>query len=157
MCCVSILLEYGAFRYYSGGDLTSDTAYGRFPWHDIESPVANAAGPVSVAVANHHGYFDACGPSAVRALQPRAWVLPTWHASHPAMNVMANLFSRELYPGDRSIFATGMTSEALLTTDRFSSNLASSDGHVVVRVPSGGREFSVHVISRHFSHGSILS
>ena len=147
MCCVSTRIEYGAFRYYSGGDLTCDTTYGRFPWHDIESPVANAVGPVSVAVANHHGYFDACGPSAVRTLKPRVWVLPTWHASHPAMNVMANLFSKDLYPGDRFVFATSMTPEALLTTERFSSSLSSSDGHVVIRVPAGGRDFSVYIIN----------
>jgi L-ascorbate metabolism protein UlaG (beta-lactamase superfamily) len=156
MCCASVLLQYGAFRYYSGGDLTCDTSYGRFPWHDIESPVAQAAGPVSVAVANHHGYFDACGPAFVRALQPRVWVVPTWHASHPAMNVIANLFSKDLYPGERSVFATGMTPEALLTTERFSSSLSSSDGHVVVRVAPGDRTFSVHVISAHDESGTVV-
>lgn len=156
MCCASIRLEYGAFRYYSGGDLTCDTDYGRFPWHDIESPVAQAACPVSVAVANHHGYFDACGPAFVRALRPRVWIIPTWHASHPAMNVMANLFSKELYPGERSVFATGMTPEALLTTERFSGSLSSSDGHVVVRVPVGGSAFSVHVISARDESGTVV-
>jgi beta-lactamase superfamily II metal-dependent hydrolase len=146
MCSVSLRIQYGAFRYYSGGDLTCETEYGRLPWRDIESPVANSAGPVSVAVANHHGYFDACGPAMVRALRPRVWVLPTWHVSHPAMNVMANIFSTELYPGDRSVFAVGMTPEALLTTERFSSSLSSSDGHVVIRVPPSGNEFTVHVV-----------
>ena len=156
MCCASILLEYGAFRYYSGGDLTCDTDFGRFPWHDIESPVGQAAGPVSVAVANHHGYFDACGPAFVRAQRPRVWIIPTWHVSHPAMNVIANLFSKELYPGERSVFATDMTPEALLTTERFSSSLSSSDGHVVVRVPAGGSAFSVHVISANDESGKVV-
>ena len=156
MCCASILLQYGAFRYYSGGGLTCDTDYGRFPWHDIESPVAQAAGPVDVAVANHHGYFDACGPAFVRALQPRVWIIPTWHVSHPAINVLANLFSTGLYPGERSVFATGITPEALLTTDRFSSHLSSTDGHVVVRVSPQGRNFSVHVITARDESGTVL-
>jgi hypothetical protein len=156
MCCASSLLQYGAFRYYSGGDLTCDTDYGRFPWHDIESPVAQAAGPVDVAVANHHGYFDACGPAFVRALQPRVWIIPTWHVSHPAINVLANLFSTDLYPGERSVFATGITPEALLTTDRFSSHLSSTDGHVVVRVSPQGRNFSVHVITARDESGTVL-
>jgi len=147
MCCVSFRLQYGGFRYYSGGDLTCDTSYGRYPWHDIESPVATAAGPVSVAVANHHGYFDACAPLFVRTLRPRVWVMPAWHVSHPAINVLANLFSTELYPDERSVFAVGMTPEALLTTERFSNKLSSSDGHVVVRVPAGGQEFTVHVVN----------
>jgi hypothetical protein len=156
MCCVSLRIQYGAFRYYSGGDLTCETEYGRLPWRDIETPVANSAGPVSVAVANHHGYFDACGPAMVRALRPRAWVLPTWHVSHPAMNVMANIFSAELYPGDRSVFAVGMTQEALLTTERFSSCLSSSEGHVVIRVPPSGHEFTVHVVNARDELGVLI-
>jgi hypothetical protein len=72
------------------------------------------------------------------------------------MNVIANLFSAELYSGERSVFATSMTPEALLTTERFSSNLASSDGHVVIRVPAGGSEFSVHVISARDEAGGVV-
>jgi L-ascorbate metabolism protein UlaG (beta-lactamase superfamily) len=157
MCCVALRLQYSGFRYYTGGDLTSDTDYGRFPWHDIETPVAEAAGPVSVAVANHHGYFDACGPSAVRALRPRVWILPTWHVSHPAMSVLANLFSEELYSGERSVFATGMTPEALLTNERFSRLLKSNEGHVVVRVPREGREFTVFVVDSKDERGSVTA
>jgi hypothetical protein len=156
MCSISLRIQYGAFRYYSGGDLTCETEYGRFPWRDIETPVARSAGPVSVAVANHHGYFDACGPAMVRALRPRVWVLPTWHVSHPAMNVMANIFSTELYPGDRSVFAVGMTPEALLTTERFSAGLSSSDGHVIIRVPPTGHEFTVHVVDSRDELGSVV-
>ena len=156
MCCVALRLQYGKFRYYTGGDLTCDSVYGRLPWHDIETPVAQAAGPVSVAVANHHGYFDACGPDAVRALRPRVWIFPTWHVSQPAMSALANVFSEELYPGERSVFATGMTPEALLTTERFSSRLASSDGHVVVRVPDGGRAFSVYVVNARDEAGRVV-
>jgi hypothetical protein len=72
------------------------------------------------------------------------------------MSVLANLFSKELYPGDRSVFATGVTAEAMLTNERFSRNLASSDGHVVVRVPAGGHEFSVHVINAEDEAGSMV-
>ena len=157
MCCVALRLEYGGFRYYTGGDLTRDTDYGRFPWHDIESPVAEAVGQVSVAVANHHGYFDGCGPAAVRALQPRVWILPTWHASHPAMSVLANLYSEELYAGERLVFATGMTPEALLTTERFSRLLKSSEGHVVVRVADGGHQFTVFVVDAKDETGTVVS
>ncbi len=92
----------------------------------------------------------------VRALRPRVWVLPTWHVSHPAMNVMANILSTELYPGDRSVFAVGMTPEALLTTERFSSGLSSSDGHVVIRVPPKGREFTVHVVDARDELGVVV-
>ena len=155
MCCVSLVLEFGKFRYFAGGDLTSDTDYGLHPWRDIETPVARAAGPVSVAVVNHHGYFDAGGPAAVRALQPRVWIIPCWHLTHPGMNVTANLLSRDLYPGDRTIFAVGTAPEVILAQDRFTKSFASTDGHVVVRVPPGGRDFTVHVIDSHNESSAI--
>ena len=147
MCCVAVRLRYGDFSYYTGGDLTCDTNYGRYPWQDIETAVARVAGPVSVAAANHHGYYDACGPQAVRLLRPQAWIVPTWHASHPAMNVLAALLSEELCPGKRLVFATGMSQSALAVNDRFAKSLASSEGHVVVRVRPGGRSFSVDVMN----------
>jgi hypothetical protein len=156
MCCVSLRLQYGAFRYYSGGDLIGDTGYGSFPWHDIETPVAEAAGPVSVAVANHHGYFDACGPAVVRALRPRAWVVPTWHLTHPAMNVIANMVSTEIYPGERTIFVVNMAPATRLMTDRFASNFASTDGHVVVRVPPAGDTFTVYAVNARDELGSVV-
>jgi len=147
MCCAAVRLQYGNFAYYTGGDLTCDTNYGRFPWHDIETPVAKAAGRVSVAVANHHGYFDACGPAAIRLLRPQVWVLPTWHASHPATSVLAALVREELYAGKRSVFATGMAQAALAVNDRFANSLANIEGHVVVRVAPGGRSFRVDVVN----------
>lgn len=157
MCSIAIMLRYGPFRYFTGGDLTCDTSYGRYPWHDIETPVAEAAGPVTIAVADHHGYFDACGPAAVRALRPKCWVLPTWHVSHPAMNVMANLYSEDLYAGERTVFATGMTNAALLSTERFSRLLKSTEGHVVVRVPAGGQKFTVFVLDSQDEAGTVKS
>ena len=157
MCSVAVRVRHGAFRYYSGGDLTGDTGYGRLPWHDIETPVARAAGAVSVAVVNHHGYFDASGPKTVRALRPRVWILPSWHASHPAMNVIANLFSPALYPGERSVFALGMTPEALVATERFSSRLSSKEGHVVVRAAEDGSEFTVFVVDARDEAGGVLA
>lgn len=155
MCCVSVGLRYGKFRYYTGGDLCNDTAYGLYPWHDIETPVAEIAGPVSVAVANHHGYFDACGPAMVRALRPRVWVVPTWHVSHPDIGVLANLFSEELYSGARDVLATGMAPAAMLTTERFSSRLAGSEGHVVVQLAEGGDSFTVHVVEARDERGEV--
>lgn len=145
-CSIALRLNYGRFSYFTGGDLNSDTNYGRDPWRDVETAAARVAGPVSVATCNHHGYFDSTGPEMVRALRPRAWVLQSWHASHPAMSVLANLYSPILYPGPRDVFCLGMHPAAQLAEARFSDAFKSSQGHVLVRVMPSGAEFSILVI-----------
>jgi hypothetical protein len=71
MCSIAIRLSYGNLDYFTGGDLTSDTEESGELWQDIETPVARAAGPVDVAVADHHAYFDAAGPNRLSSGVPR--------------------------------------------------------------------------------------
>ena len=155
MCSMAMRFEYGNFRYYTGGDLVSDTTYGRYPWHDVETAAARACGPVSAAMANHHGYFDACGPEMVSALRPRVWVISTWHGSHPALSTLENFLSRDLYPGDRSVYALDMSEASMLVNDRFTNQLASIDGHVVLRVPANGETFMIYVVDATNEEGGV--
>ena len=145
-CSIALRIGYGKFAYFTGGDLNCDTNYGQQPWLDIESMAAKVCGPVSVSTCDHHGYFDATGPEMVRALHPRVWVLQSWHASHPALSVLANLYSQTLYPGERDVFCLSLNPATALATGRFSDNFKSSQGHVLVRVAPGGARYSVLVL-----------
>jgi hypothetical protein len=146
MCSLAMKVSYGKFSYFTGGDLTCDTNYGRDPWRDMETPASRACGRISVATVDHHGYFDAAGPEFVRALEARVWVLQAWHASHPAMSTLANLYSMQLYAGPRDVFSVGLHEAAALTTARFSDLLKSRDGHVLVRVSAPGDAYRVIVL-----------
>jgi beta-lactamase superfamily II metal-dependent hydrolase len=143
---IALRLRYGKFSYYTGGDLNCDTNYGSDPWRDVETPAAQACGAVSVATCNHHGYFDANGPEFVRTLKARVWLLQSWHASHPALSTLANLYSTELYAGPRDVFSLGLHPAAELVCDRFAGRLKSRQGHVVVRVEPGGDAYRVMVV-----------
>jgi hypothetical protein len=145
-CSAAIRLRYGRFGYYTGGDLPCDTNYGRDPWRDIETPVAQACGPVSVAVTNHHGYFNADGPEYVRALRSQVFVIPAWDSAHPTVNVLNTLFSKAIYSAPRDVFATLVKEENRIANKK-TDDLRSRNGHVVVRVDPGGSTFRVHVLS----------
>lgn len=145
MCSVALRLSYGAFDYFTGGDLACSTAEETQVWRDVETPAARATGPVEVAVANHHGYFDAVGAEAVRALQPQVWVVPAWHVTHPGIAQLERMLSDCLYPGPREIFITNLTAAAALLNQRFLPRVGSVDGHIVVRVEPGGERFRVFV------------
>jgi beta-lactamase superfamily II metal-dependent hydrolase len=156
MCSLSFRLQYGGFRYYTGGDLESDTNYGTSPWRDIETSVAQAAGPVNVAVANHHGYVNAVGPNFVRTLQPQAFVIMGWDSAHPTIPTLDNMLSKRLYPGSRDIFATALKEENRIATRRLA-EIASGNGHVVVRVEPGGMAYQILVLDNMTESNIVLS
>ncbi len=156
MCSIAVRLSYGKFDYFTGGDMSNDTGYGRALWRDIEGPVARVAGPVDVAVANHHGYQDAVGPEFVASLRPRVFVINGWDSSHPSSVALSNMLSRELYEGDRDVFSTAVKPETRIAVRRMA-ELRSGDGHVVVRVPPPGTHFQVFVTTNADESDSVIA
>jgi beta-lactamase superfamily II metal-dependent hydrolase len=154
-CSCALRFEYGNFGYYNGGDLTCDTAFGTEPWMDVETAVARVAGPVSVAALDHHGYYDGTGPEFVRAMRARVWVLPSWHASHPALATLDRLYSTVLYDGPRDVLATSLVEAAELADARLSDRMLSQQGHVVVRVQPGGASYEVMVLDDSVERGAV--
>lgn len=144
-CSAAIRLRYGAFGYFAAGDLTSQSFDGTLPWRDVETPAAGAAGPVDVAVAAHHGMFDATGADVVRALRPRAWIIPAWHVAHPSSDALERMLSQRLYPGPRDVFATGLSPANEMAHKWLTDRLAAREGHIVVRVAPGGDRYRIVV------------
>ena len=144
-CSAAIRIASGRFSYFTAGDLTSYTQDCALPWLNVLGPAAHAAGPVSVATADHHGMFDGLDADVVRTLRPRAWIIPSWHIAHPDMLQLERMFSERLYPGPRAVFATTVMPENLLANGRLTRRMHSHDGHAVVRVPPGGERFYVAV------------
>ncbi|WP_431287341.1 MBL fold metallo-hydrolase [Roseateles chitinivorans] len=145
MCCAAVRIESGPFRYFTGADLTSDTFNGDLPWRDILGAAARAAGPVDVATADHHGLYDGVSADVARTLRPSAWVIPTWHISHPSLQQLEHMFNERLYAGPREVFATEVMHENALMHRRLMQKLRSTRGHVIVRVEAGGERFRMLV------------
>lgn len=157
MCSIALRISYRTFDFYTGGDLTASTAEGTQPWRDVETPAARVTGAVDVAVANHHAYFDAVGSEAVRALRPRVWVVPAWHVTHPGIAQLERMLSERLYAGPRDVFITDLTEAAALLNQRFLPRVASTSGHVVVRVDPGGARYRVFVTGNQDEADTIMA
>lgn len=156
-CSTAIRLRYGDFGYFAGGDLTSDSFDGALPWRDVETLAAQAAGPVDVAVAAHHGMFDATGAGVVRALRPRAWIISAWHVAHPSPDTLARMLNPRLYPGLRDVFATGLSPANELAHKWLTDRLAAREGHVIVRVAPGGGSYRVVITDNRDEADKVLS
>lgn len=143
---IALRLRYGNFRYFTGGDLCNDTHDGRFPWLDIETPVARAAGRVDVAAADHHGYFDATGPGFVKALAAQAYIVQAWDVGHPAMAQAQRMLAD--WPGAKphDVYALESLPANALLNSRFAPKFKSRMGHVVVRVAADTRSFRIFVL-----------
>jgi beta-lactamase superfamily II metal-dependent hydrolase len=145
MCSAGFRLSYGKFDYYTGGDIPGIPDEGFPQWQDVETPVAQAVGPVEVAVLNHHGYIDSQNVFFVGTLRPRAWILFVWESAHPTARVYSRLRSMRVYPGPRDIFATNMheaNKQVVVGLDK----LASQHGHVVVRVAPEGNTYRIIIL-----------
>jgi hypothetical protein len=144
-CSAGFRLSYGAFDYYTGGDIVGIPEPGAPAWHDVETPVAQAVGPVEVSLLNHHGYIDAENLFFVSTLRPRVWILPVWDSAHPTTAVYSRLRSRGSYPGPRDLFMTSMHPANRIVTPGLD-QAASHQGHILVRVDPGGRSYQVIIL-----------
>lgn len=144
----AIRIDYGDFRYYTGGDCPSVTDLNQPKWNDVGTPVARAVGEVDVAVMDHHGNRDAHNEFNVSTLRPRVWIQQTWSADHPGHDVFRRITSQYLYEGPRDLFATNMMeANKLVIGPRLENAYKSMDGHILVRVMPGGGEYYVIILN----------
>ena len=142
-------ISYGEFDYFAGGDLSSfsnETMSNPPLWHDVESAVGLATGPVDVMKANHHGSWDSNSIGLLAALRPRAVIVTSRADGHPSVNTWKRLTSRRVWPGERDIFVTAV-SEATAATTYGIDAAKSKAGHVVIRVTPGGESYRIIVLT----------
>lgn len=140
MCSCVVKISYGAFGYYSGGDCSGLPAK-----RDLETTVAERAGRVDAMLMDHHAYVDSANPAFLAKLRPQVMVIPVWDMWHPHENAFARMTDRSIYPGERTIFATGLHEKAKLRLGQAAECIRPT-GHVVIRVEKGGDRFRVFVL-----------
>jgi beta-lactamase superfamily II metal-dependent hydrolase len=160
--CAAQRVRYGAFDYFTGGDLPGSAEKPDVPAaRDMESALAWATGPVDVAVLNHHGNADSTTPFFLSVLQPRVCIAQVWDAQHVGPVTLARLRSEKIAPGPRDIFMTNGGWEGRAEhivrvfgeaagrrhIEDLKTAIAAHQGHVIVRVAPGGGSYSVIVLT----------
>ncbi|MES1250270.1 MAG: hypothetical protein ABUL46_06265, partial [Chitinophaga rupis] len=100
-----LVIHYGPFAYYTGGDCPGNVFLGDAPWRDVETSIARAVGPVDIATMDHHGNRDAVNEFMVKTLHPSVWIEQVWTADHPGHETLIRIMSPYLYPDHRDLFA----------------------------------------------------
>lgn len=157
MSSLSFLMRYGAFGYFTGGDLPGVPVVGQPEWHDVESAIAESVGPVDVHAVNHHGGAGAAGLEFLAALKPRVHVLSAYTPWEASPTVIKRLLSERVYDGARDVFVLQYRDSAKAAFNLSPPRLQSESGHVVVRVEAGGATYRVFVVTDADESGTILS
>ncbi|ALL05707.1 hypothetical protein AQ505_09510 [Pedobacter sp. PACM 27299] len=144
---LAIKLSYGDFDYFTGGDNTGLSNYETPEWFDVETPMGETVDKVDVTTFNHHGNRDAMNENFLKKLSPRVLVQQSWCSDHPGQELAYRLGSEKLYAGPRDVFATYIHPETKITYGSWFVNAyASTEGHVMIRVYPGGREYIVVIL-----------
>lgn len=142
----AIVIKYGNFKYYTGGDNPGNVFLGDSSWRDVESVMAPVIGKADVATMDHHGNRDAVNANLIKTLQPRVWVEQVWTADHPGHEVLIRIMSK-LYDGPRDLFATNMMeANKLVIGGLIDQAYKSTQGHILVRVMPGGKTYYVIIL-----------
>ena len=146
---IALRIDYGPFRYYTGGDISGFLSDKEGNAVDLEEKVAEACGPVDVCKANHHAYRDAMTEGFIRRIQARYYIIPVWDYEHIQPSVLSRMASKELYDGERMIFPTAFPAslrQKYADADWMPS-VCPETGHIVIKVSKGGNHYTIYVLS----------
>ncbi len=143
------IISYGAFRFAACADIPGVPAIGAPVWADVETAVAPVIGQVDVCTMNHHANRDAMNINYLKALQPRVMIQNVWSSDHPGHEALIRMTSRAVYPGERDLFATAMLEANMnVIGPALEKSYQSIDGHIVVRIKPGGKNYQLFVLNQ---------
>ena len=131
----ALVIKYGKFSYYAGGDNTGLYDQDHKLWFDVETPMAKVVGRVAAMSLNHHGNRDATNLNFLNALDPKVVIMQTWSSDHPGQEVGQRLISPNVGTHDRDVYMTRMDPLTSLGIGPwFENKLKGKLGHYLLRV-----------------------
>jgi hypothetical protein len=125
MCSLGLRLQYGSFRYFTGGDLPGAADPGLPALHSVEPAIGGVVGPVDAHVVNQHGSMGEESDAFIKALQSNILIVPSWRG-------VGGTLPPRLFPGGgkgrSDVRNTGKTTPTMRITGWRSRAFTSSEG-----------------------------
>lgn len=96
---IALVIEYGAFRMFVGGDLTGGGGTPPYETPDVETAVGNLVGDVDVLQVNHHGSTTSTNQAFLDHLSPEIAIISCGDDNdyfHPHASVIDRLLSADV-------------------------------------------------------------
>ena len=87
-------------------------------------------------------------PEFVREVRAQAYLSSVWQAGMVNDSSLANMTSRELYPGDRLVCVGYIADKVRSVAARYAHDLMPA-GHAVVKVAPGGGAYHLFILDAH--------
>lgn len=144
----AILIRYGGFTYFTGGDLEGEFTGADGAKYSYEARVGEVAGPVSVCKVNHHGYWTAMQDGFVKAVRPKLFIASSWSPNQQNLETLGRMMSPSNYEGPRTV-AYGAIPDFRMREFRENGldGCLAPAGHAVVKVEPGGGAFKLYTLS----------
>jgi beta-lactamase superfamily II metal-dependent hydrolase len=146
---IAIVMQYGNFRFYTGGDVAGTLKDGDGKDADYEGRVGRVCGPVDVCKTNHHASSDAMRPTFVKAVQSRVYITCCWWMGHVNAKTSATMTDENLYPGARLLCPTDPhpLNAEMFKDKPWRKYMCEKSGHVVVKAYDGGARYKVYFLT----------
>jgi len=152
----ALVVTYGKFKYFAGGDNSGLVDQDHAEWYDIETPMAAVVGKVSAVTLDHHSNRDATNRNFLDVLDPRVVVAQSWSPDHPGLEVGQRLLSKNIGTQKRDVFMTYYHNETGIGIGPwFSRGIMAKEGHIVLRVYPDGH-YDVYVLDSRKSNLTIV-
>lgn len=142
---VSMHFKYGPFDWFAGGDCQY-SGRNKFDYYDIETPISKVMAKVEGMKANHHATKLTNSTELLSVLQPDFVIAGTWKDIHPNPSTVERFYNAS---PDVQFYATNTTEGAKAILEEHGidwTKFAGLQGHVVVKVAPGGKEYRILVL-----------
>jgi len=145
---MGFVMQYGKFRYWTGGDVQSYLKDKDKNKVDYETLVGQRVGPVSLCKMNHHGCNNAMNEGFVKAVRAQAYVACMWCQWQAHPQILERLCKIGSYDGKRPFVVPNLVTDIQTKArNRETYGLDTSGAsHVVVKVLPGGDRYLVYLL-----------
>ena len=142
---IAHLFKYGEFDWFTAGDCMYIRRE-QFEYFDIEAPMAEVMGKVDGMKASHHATKGTNSNELLEVLKPDFVIAGTWKDIHPNHATTKRFFKAS---PEVKFYTTNLTEGAktILKENGVDwTKFAGTQGHVVVKVAPGGKEYKILVL-----------
>lgn len=147
---MAVRFDYGAFSYYTGGDISGSLKNEQGERVNIEAKVGEACGEVDVCKANHHSYKDAMPAEFLQAVKAKNYILNVWDQQHTQPELLDRMVTTEPSIDTGYKVLSGYISQPMraeFAAEEWAKGICPEDGHIVIKAYDGGSKYKIYRLS----------